>query len=411
MLVGTNGAGKSAVLEGLAVLLSTITKELEGDTVGFYNHDARRVRHDLGSRSSVAHLEPQYPVVGRAHGVVDGTPVRWSRRREKGKGGRTTWAANDASRLAASLAANARRSSTVDPLLPLIAAYGVERLVLSRSAAGEIGPTRFAAYQATLDPRSDLRRLSNYLRDLTLTVTAAEEFGDEPANAARSQLDSIERACDIVLDGTGWGSPRWNARLRVITLTHAQHGVLPLGWLAAGIRIAAGMAIDLASRAARANPALGAGALLGQVPGIVLIDEVDLHLHPSWQQRIVGALALAFPSVQFILTTHSPQVLSTVQGHQIRELEGRVVGRKFRYASGLRADMLLRTVMGTRPEPNTEERRELEAYMALVHGGEGDSERARAMRRSLEDRLGGPDRVPEFAEADAHIAFEDLVDS
>jgi predicted ATP-binding protein involved in virulence len=411
ILVGTNGSGKSAVLDGLAVMLSTITKAFEGDTVGFYAADARRVSHDLGSIASVAHLEAQYPVAGWVRGVIDGSPVEWWRRRERSKGGRTTWAGNEASRLAESVARSARRSTGIEPVLPLLAAYGVERLVLSRSAAGDIGPTRFAAYQAALDPRSDLRRLSNYLRDLTLAVTTASELGDEPATAARAQLDSIERACEIVLDGTGWGSPRWNARLQEITLAHARHGVLPLAWLAAGIRIAAGVAIDLASRAARANPGLGAGGLLARVPGIVLVDEVDLHLHPSWQQRIVAALTTAFPRVQFILTTHSPQVLSTVQGSQIRELDAAVVDRKFQYARGLRPDVVLWRVMGTRPEPDTPERRLLDRYTALVHDGEGDAPEARGLRRRLENELGGPDLVPELAAADAHIAFEDLVDS
>jgi predicted ATP-binding protein involved in virulence len=355
-------------------------------------------------------MEAQYPVTGRVRAVLDGSRVEWSRRRERDKGGRTSWAANKASRLSASLAADARRARDARPILPLIAAYGVERLVLDRRAVGAIGTSRFAAYSAALDPRSDLRRLTRFLRDLTTSVTAAAELGDEPATAAKSQLDSIAQACEVVLDGTGWGRPRWNPALREITLAHPRHGVLPMASLASGIKIAAGLAIDLASRAARANPALGATELLERVPGIVLVDEVDLHLHPSWQQRIVVALTTAFPKVQFILTTHSPQVLSTVKGHQIRELSGQVVDRKFKYASGLRPDVVLRTVMDTRPEPNTDERRELDSYMELVHSGRGDSNRARQMRSRLEDALGGPDRVPEFAEADAHVAFEDLLD-
>lgn len=49
-----------------------------------------------------------------------------------------------------------------------------------------------------------------------------------------------------------------------------------------------------------------------QTEGIVLIDEVDVHLHPKWQQTILSQLRDAFPCIQFIVTTHSPQVLSTV---------------------------------------------------------------------------------------------------
>jgi predicted ATP-binding protein involved in virulence len=52
----------------------------------------------------------------------------------------------------------------------------------------------------------------------------------------------------------------------------------------------------------------------------VLIDEVDMFLHPAWQQQVLGALQEAFPLLQFIVTTHSPQVLTTVAKENIRQL-------------------------------------------------------------------------------------------
>ena len=93
-------------------------------------------------------------------------------------------------------------------------------------------------------------------------------------------------------------------------MIHDDHGELPLRFQR--LKIATGLTIDVASRMARANPALGGDDLLKSVPGIVLIDEIDLHLHPTWQQQIVPSMRRAFPHVQFITTTHSPQVLSTV---------------------------------------------------------------------------------------------------
>jgi predicted ATP-binding protein involved in virulence len=53
----------------------------------------------------------------------------------------------------------------------------------------------------------------------------------------------------------------------------------------------------------------------------MLVDEIDLHLHPSWQQRVLGDLMRAFPCTQFVVTTHSPQVLSTVRRENIRVLK------------------------------------------------------------------------------------------
>jgi predicted ATP-binding protein involved in virulence len=71
---------------------------------------------------------------------------------------------------------------------------------------------------------------------------------------------------------------------------------------------------DLARRLAIANPDYP-DALQGEA--IVLIDEIELHLHPSWQRNIIPALKRTFPKCQFIITTHSPQVLSYIQPKNI----------------------------------------------------------------------------------------------
>ncbi|MGD3261546.1 AAA family ATPase, partial [Xanthomonas citri pv. citri] len=137
----------------------------------------------------------------------------------------------------------------------------------------------------------------------------------------------------------------------------------------------AGLAIDLASRMARANPHLGADDLLAQTPGIVLIDEVDLHLHPTWQQEIVPTLRETFPLVQFILSTHSPQVIATVESANVRVLDG-VHVRVPEYAYGLRPENILQEVQGTDPKPRVEVRKKLDAYLDAVYAGDGESEAA-----------------------------------
>ena len=72
------------------------------------------------------------------------------------------------------------------------------------------------------------------------------------------------------------------------------------------------MVLDLARRLAQANPGMEDPA--AEAEAVVLIDEIELHLHPAWQRRIVGNLIETFPRCQFIATTHSPQVIGEV-GH------------------------------------------------------------------------------------------------
>jgi predicted ATP-binding protein involved in virulence len=143
------------------------------------------------------------------------------------------------------------------------------------------------------------------------------------------------------------------------------------------------------------------------VPGIVLIDEVDLHLHPRWQQKILTQLRAAFPLVQFIVTTHSPQVLSTVPAAQIRLIDDAGV-RRVPYSQGLRSDIVLDRVLGTDPEPSLEINEDLERYLELVNRGVGRSIEAVQLRNKLDEAWGGVANVPKLADADARIAFYDL---
>lgn len=87
--------------------------------------------------------------------------------------------------------------------------------------------------------------------------------------------------------------------------------------LSDGEKIALGMIGDIARRLAIANPGLE-DPLQGE--GIVMIDEIELHLHPKWQRGLLPHLLETFPNCQFIVTTHSPQVISDVQPHQIIHL-------------------------------------------------------------------------------------------
>jgi len=91
----------------------------------------------------------------------------------------------------------------------------------------------------------------------------------------------------------------------------------PFRSLSDGQRAFLGLAADIARRAFLLNfERLGADTLI-QTTGIVLIDEIDLHLHPKWQRQIIGALKRIFPKIQFFATTHSPQVIGQAKPEEI----------------------------------------------------------------------------------------------
>ncbi|MEO1075191.1 MAG: AAA family ATPase, partial [Bacteroidota bacterium] len=95
--------------------------------------------------------------------------------------------------------------------------------------------------------------------------------------------------------------------------------ILPFDLLSDGQRSMLALAGDLAMRMTRLNPSLREDSVQ-QTPGVVLIDELDLHLHPLWQRQIVGDLRRTFPAVQFIATTHSPFIIQSLQPGELYDL-------------------------------------------------------------------------------------------
>lgn len=171
-----------------------------------------------------------------------------------------------------------------------------------------------------------------------------------------------------------------------------------------GARCAMGTVADLAMRMALANPELGAQAA-EKTQGIVLIDEVDLLLHPSWQQTVLTDLMRIFPKVQFVVTTHSPQVLSTVKPDQIRILDDRtgiVVQPDF--SLGAESRQLLEDIqhVASRPE-HMPIVRTLNRYLKLVAQDQFDSAEAKNLRKKLDSWGAGSDPVLLRADMDIRL--------
>lgn len=148
------------------------------------------------------------------------------------------------------------------------------------------------------------------------------------------------------------------------------------------------------------NPYLGENAA-AETNGIVMIDEVDLHLHPEWQQKVLGMLTKAFPKIQFVITTHSPIVLGSVKEGQVIMLEGQtatVVDRPY----GLKPSYILEVFMHVK-ERLPELQEPIDRYFDLLNSGEGRGDAARALRQQLEYLISPND--PLFVEANILIDF------
>lgn len=90
--------------------------------------------------------------------------------------------------------------------------------------------------------------------------------------------------------------------------------------LSDGMKAMLNMVAEIAYRCIMLNGKLGYDAVV-KSPGVVLIDEVDMHLHPTWQRHVIKDLKAAFPSMQFVVTTHSPFIVQSINADELINLD------------------------------------------------------------------------------------------
>lgn len=163
--------------------------------------------------------------------------------------------------------------------------------------------------------------------------------------------------------------------------------VLDFGQLSAGQRNLMALTVDFARRLAMTYPGWDNPL---EAPGILLIDEIELNLHPRWQQTVIAHLRRVFTDTQIIVATHSPQVLSTLEARQIRVLKDGQVYVPEVQTFGSDAARVQRLVMDTdsRP-PDNPFTRALEALFRQIAAD--DIETAEAALRKLEAERGSDD--------------------
>jgi predicted ATP-binding protein involved in virulence len=194
--------------------------------------------------------------------------------------------------------------------LPLIAVYECDRLwIIDRVSEEESVTTqhsRFDAYKDCFHTSGDHKAIAKWL--LKYQLAASQDQSNQ------GPLACMQAAACAAIEGCT--SLRFDYAQSRVMLEFSDGKSTPFDHLSDGQRTMVGLFCDLARRASLLNPHLGKDACF-KTAGVVLIDELDLHLHPSWQRRIVGALKTTFPLIQFICTTHSPQLVGQVQPDEI----------------------------------------------------------------------------------------------
>jgi len=187
-------------------------------------------------------------------------------------------------------------------------------------------------------------------------------------------------------------------RSRMQIVLKKQDHELVLNQLSDGEKNLLVMVADIARRLAIANPDPTKNALEGE--GIILIDEIELHLHPQWQRDIIPRLTSTFPNCQFIVTTHSPQVLSNVKKENVFIVEDFQVYPADAYTFGRDSNSILSELMGVTERPVKIQNKLTECLYKI---DDGQIEEAKILLHELSDLLGHNDS--EIVKANTLISF------
>jgi predicted ATP-binding protein involved in virulence len=426
VLVADNGGGKTSLLDAISIAMGTYLG-------AFPKGKGARIKPaDVFSRvddPELGRMQTVYPATIETSGTlreVEGSRT-WIRELSSAKSHTTIKYAKVLSKYASSL----QQTNMNEPEdWPLLAYYGTGRLWNQKYLTGpKLFSSGFhdraAGYIDCMEPASSFKYFVDWFGHAYRSIFQSKlRFTEAHPNATRQDIDAhtsafsplvdaVRGAVDTVLAPSGWGSINYSETLQTLTAKHEQYGVLEVEQLSDGIRNVIAMVGDIAFRAVQLNAHLGARAAL-ETSGIALIDEVDMHLHPSWQQVILKSLCEAFPRIQFIVTTHSPQVLSTVRSENIRVLAQNVDGMitanlPLAKTYGEPSGDVLHSVMMVDPQPPVLEKPDLQRLTELVDQGAYKSEEAQSLMQTLRVALGV--RHPQLQRLQRNIERQDVLNA
>ena len=293
VVAGVNGRGKTAILDGLALLISRMIRDL-----ALSARSQRNVAStDVFGESDNASLTMKTHCAG--------VPLKFGvELRRRGKAVRTVRVTRLPPAVKRQIMHNYKDPAKADGQMPIAVYYTTDRagFRLPRNLPTKLPSSKQMAHNGALSNRMvDYREFIARYR-----VWASQK---QPAKAA------FDKALGNFL--ADFSEVSVEERPLRLTIRKGQHR-LSLTQLSDGERSFFALLGDIVRRLALANPDLE-NPLEG--PGVVLIDELELHLHPTWQREVVEKLRATFPNVQFIGTTHSPFVIQSLRLGELINLD------------------------------------------------------------------------------------------
>jgi predicted ATP-binding protein involved in virulence len=404
VLVAPNGQGKTAIVEAISIALGTFVGAFDlGKAKHIERTDAR-----YGSRTGLQ-VEQKYPVsIAADLQLSDGRLISIRRLLSGPKNKSTIKEATALTQYGKELQNQIRQDSLTTPTtLPVVAYYSTGRLWKARKSSNlkVLRSSRSQGYEDCLSSASSFAQVQAWIAVATLAQL------QRPQDSLGQALQAVQEAVNQALRSEGWRNFHYNLSYEELVMQKGDQEILPVSLLSDGTKTMISLIADLAFRCVCLNGLSGLDSPLNS-PGIVMIDEIDLHLHPRWQQRVLHSLRRAFPNLQFIVTTHSPQVLSTVDRTAIRllsqtsddDLPTMHSETPHLQTQGVSSSDILAQVMGVDPVPDEEAAHWLSEYKALIQQDLQEADLTQVLRQQLEHHFGS--EHPAIMDCDRLIRFQ-----
>ena len=411
LVVGKNGAGKTAILDAVAVSVSTFLLGIDGGVSrSILKDDARYEFYDLDGTIDPQH---QFPVKIESIGDCRGKQnVKWVRSLNS-ESGKTT--IKDASELT-SIAKKVQQQIMMgykSLILPLISYYGTGRLYAQKKEKRNIKSLtefkRQVGYVDCMAAESNEKLMMNWFQ--TQTLKSLQKQQKTGVLESPTLLKIVEKAicsCYERISGSRNASISFDLDTHRLMLefetVEGDAKKFAMDEMSDGYKNTLSMIGDIAYRMAVLNPVLG-DQVLEKTPGIVLIDEIDLHLHPQWQQTILSDLHAIFPKIQFIVSSHAPAVINSVKREQIRILDNGKIYMPAAQTYGRDANSILREVMKVSERPADIKQRLDEFYGYM---DEKNYDEANKVLTEIEAIVGTTD--PDIAAARTSLELERILE-
>jgi predicted ATP-binding protein involved in virulence len=387
VLVGVNGVGKSSVLDCISELVRSYGLIGSDDTLQSVFQD-----RDIYVNKATSH--------NGLTGIFDNIEIDWDIERE-----RKATQAIISTKNVVELIKNHESSHLVSVY------YSISRQAIPIREQFDYPPIdkvsglpnwlsqEYSQHHFTMDVLDiiDFKGFTDWFQELS---TDESVYNDVCENYQNPYLVALRKAIYSML---GNEFSKLDIENKKLTIYKGKQKI-ELNWLSNGEKSLLALTIDLACRLAfyysqYPDPLQG--------EGLVLIDEIELHLHPAWQRIIIQRLTETFPKCQFIVTTHSPQVLSNIQPECIHILaleDGNVVVKRPERSFGRDSNRILEDIMGVPKRPAAIEEKILELFR-VIHDGELDQ--AKDMIQDLATEIGMDE--PELIRATSTIRRREVI--